>query len=104
MRELVLADMKKYRDFNITAVNGDNGPVYDCIIYLQAPLELICKGQYSGGGDMYEQEQNFFRFVANRTMERADRWVRGMACPVLYLDGRDPVEANAARIRRQLEL
>ncbi len=53
---------------------------------------------------MYEQEQNFFRFVANRTMERADRWVRGMACPVLYLDGRDPVEANAARIRRQLEL
>ena len=51
------------------------------------------------GGDLYEQEQDFFRFVSSRTMEHVDAWVASMGCLVLHLDGCEAVIDNARQVK-----
>lgn len=114
--ELILADVKKYKRFVLSAVCGDFGSeinaLYDCVIYIQAPLELRMERvrkravdkfgeRVLEGGDMYEQEQGFFEMVASRTMDRTDEWLKTVRCPVIYIDGTKTVESNLELLSRQ---
>ena len=53
------------------------------------------------GGDMYEEQQAFYRWAAGydtggvemRSKAMHDAWSRKLSCPVLVLDGTQPVEA-----------
>lgn len=111
--ELILADIQKYRKFILSSVNCDFtfeiNRHYCCVIYLQVPLETrlvrikqraVVKfgSRVLEGGDMYEQEQAFFQFVASRTLGKNDLWVHTLTCPVLYLDGTLPISANIETI------
>ena len=113
VQKLMLADIKECSGFVVSSVNGDLGGEinarYRGIVYLDVPLEerMARVKQRAAdkfgprvleGGDMYQQEQNFFRYVARRTMEQTDAWVAEMGLPVLPLDGRVPPEENAERI------
>lgn len=119
VQEMILSDINKYPKFFLTSVNGDMGgeinALYDYIVYIQVPLDIrmerVKKRSFDKfgnrileGGDMYAAEQEFFQFVANRTMDKADKWVQGMNCPVLYVDGREPIEANAKLIKETISV
>ena len=54
------------------------------------------------GGDMYAQEQQFFQFVASRTLDKTDAWVSTLTCPVIYLDGSLPISVNTDAVIRFL--
>lgn len=115
VKELLLADMKKYDRFVLSAVNGDFGneinALYGCVVYIKAPLEIRLErvkqravdkfgSRVLKGGDMYEQEQDFFEFVSVRTMDKTDEWLQRMECPVIYVDGTEPIAHNAIKIER----
>ena len=57
------------------------------------------------GGDMYEAHQQFLTDAANYegsaascSREQHEQWMDQMTCPVLKLNGEDPLEKNAEKI------
>ena len=115
--QLLLADMKAHKQFVFSSVNCDYGPeinsLYGCVIYLQVSKEIrlarvkqravdMFGNRVLDGGDMYAQEQQFFQFVASRTLGKTDAWVKSLRCPVLYLDGTLPVSVNTDTVIRFL--
>lgn len=110
---LMLSDIKKYRSFVISTVIGDLGDIipqfYELAVFMSAPFELRMErvkqrsfAQHGErvriGGDMYEQEQKFFDYVALRPLEKIDQWAETLACPVIRIDGRVDWRINAANI------
>ena len=113
VKVLMLNDIKKYKNFIVASVNGDYGEhinkYYKCIFYIQAPLDIrlerVKKRSFKKfgkriqkGGDLFEQEENFFDFVATRTMEKTDKWVRCCNCPIIYINGLLPVSENVKKM------
>lgn len=116
-RALLLEAMRQHPRFILTAVSGDFGPeadgLYAGALWLDAPLALRLArvrqrslqqlGQRAvPGGDLCGQEEAFLRFVASRSMDAADAWLRRLRCPVLRLDGTLPVEETATTVLRWL--
>ena len=56
------------------------------------------------GGDLHEQEQNFFDLVKSRAENTVEEWVQSLSCPVIRVDGTKTVEANATLIIEQIQL
>ena len=117
VQELLLADIKKQGQFILSAVNCDFGDdinaMYDCVIYINAPLEIRLNrvkqrsvnkfgSRVLEGGYMYEQEQNFFNFVVSRTMDKTDIWLQSIKCPVICIDGTEPIATNAKMIKENI--
>jgi hypothetical protein len=113
---LMLADIEKYRSFVLSAADGDFGDTipqfYELAVYLSAPLELrlerVKKRAYDQhgnrirkGGDMHEQEQKFFDFVASRPLSKIDQWAETLVCPVIRIDGTMNWCDNATNIAEQ---
>lgn len=116
MLTLMLDDIEKYEQFVLTAVNGDFGDeitsLYKMAIYLSAPLELrverIKKRSFEKfgermleGGDMFEQESNFFEFAAARSMEKTEKWLETLRCPIIYADGTKDIADNVKIINSE---
>lgn len=114
---LMLSDIGKYRSFVISTVIGDLGDIipkfYELAVFMSAPFELRLErvkqrsfaqhGEHVCiGGDMYEQEQKFFDFVASRPLEKIEQWAETLACPVIRIDGRVDWRINAANIAQLL--
>lgn len=124
MQSLMLMDINRHKHFIISAVNGkDFGEkitsMYDCVIYLSAPLELGLKRvkqrafdkfgeRLLKGGDMYDSENNFLNFVASRSMENTENWIEKLKCPVIRADGTSDIADNvkllSTKYRQILEL
>ena len=117
VQEFLLVDIKKQGQFILSSVNCDFGNdingMYDCVIYIKAPLEIRLNrvkqrsvnkfgSRVLAGGDMYEQEQNFFNIVASRTMSKTDAWLKNMKCPVICIDGREAIANNAKMIKESI--
>lgn len=113
VEELLMNDIQKHPQFVFSAVNGDfNDAVtskYKLVIYLSVPhaerMRRIKQRAYNKfgdrvleGGDMYEQEQNFFRSCAERSDEKIINWLDTLSCCVLRLDGTDTVQNNIEKI------
>ena len=113
VQALLLADMARHPRFILSAVNGDMGSEinarYDAVVYIEVPLKIRMErvkqrsldqfgDRVREGGDMYEQEQKFFRFVAGRSLDKVEAWVQSMTCPVWRVDGSLPIEENTRRI------
>lgn len=114
--ELMLKDIKKYKNFIISAVNGDMSEEinskYDLAVFLDVPLDIRLKrvkqraynkfgGRVLEGGDMYEQEQRFFNAVANAYEEKTERvkeWLKTLSYPVIYIDGTMDIAENVKSI------
>lgn len=113
---LMLADIKKYRSFVLTAVTGDFGDTipkfYDLAVFISAPIELrmerIEQRAYKQhgerirkGGDMYEQHMKFTDFVASRSLLRIEQWAETLTCPVIHIDGTIDWHTNATNITKR---
>lgn len=114
----LLQDMKIYPNFIFTTANCDYGePInsfYDLIIYLKAPLDIRLNRvkqrafdkhgeRVLPGGDMYEQEQNFFDYVATRTMDKTDAFVNSVSCRVIYIDSSQPLSSYVDDLVNQIK-
>ena len=117
VQKLLLADIKRNGRFILSAVNCDFGKdintLYDCVIYIKAPLEIRLHRikqrsidkfgcRVYKGGDLYEQEQAFYNFVASRSMKKTDAWMQSVKCPVIYVDGTKPVTDTAKAIKENI--
>lgn len=106
---LLLEDIKQNQCFVFSAVNGNMNEeinsYYDLVVYLEVPLELRMKrirqrafdkfgDRVLPGGDMHEQEENFFAFAEKRSPEKIEEWLQTLTCRVVKLDGSKPIEDN----------
>ena len=118
VQELMIADIKKYNNFVLSSVNCDYGreinSLYNYVIYIKAPLDIRLERvkkrsvdkfgiRVLEGGDMYEQEQKFFKFVASRTMDKTDAWLQSIECPVIYIDGTETITNNAEMLKEKIK-
>lgn len=117
VKELLQLDMKKYKKFILSSVNCDYGNeinnYYNCVIYIHVPLDIRMNrvkqrsfeqfgNRILKGGDMYEQEQEFFQYVASRTLDKTNVWLQSITCPVIHIDGTESIESNIKRIKDML--
>lgn len=116
--ELMLRDIYKSGDFIITAVNPDFGGGINSLcrmaVYLYAPkevrLERIKKRSFekfgeraARGGDLFEIEDNFLRFAANRPVEDIEKRFDILTCPKIYADGEEDISENVKIISEEWE-
>ncbi len=118
---LILKDIEKYHNFVLSAVNGDMGEeinsTYKLAVYLSAPLvlrlERVKQRSYErfgnrvlAGGDMYEQEQKFFDYVATHSTEKAEKakvWLSTLSCPVIEADGTKDIDGNVKWLTDEID-
>lgn len=55
------------------------------------------------GGDLHEQEERFFDFVKSRSENAVEEWVQSLKCPVLRIDGTEPMEENVDFVMEQIQ-
>lgn len=99
-------------EFIFAAVRGDYGedilPMYQCAVWLRVPCAVRMRRlrersfakfgeRMLPGGDLYEQERDFFDMAASRTEQYVEEWLHTLHCPVLQMDGTRPVEENVAQ-------
>jgi len=114
---LMLADVEKYGKFVFSTCTGDWGDTipqyYRLAVFITAPYDLrmervkkrthdkhgqrVCKG-----GDMYEQTQKFFSFVATRPISKIEQWAETLSCPIICVDGTIDWRINAVNIMEEL--
>ena len=56
------------------------------------------------GGDLYEQEENFFNLVESRAENTVEEWVKLLKCPIIRIDGTRSIEENTNLIMEKLLL
>lgn len=54
------------------------------------------------GGDMYSQQEDFRKMVETRDQTSASQSIAQFTCPIIHLDGTQPVERNVAAILAQI--
>lgn len=87
----------------------------DIAFWVQTPLEERLKRiqqreekrfgtRVLAGGDMYEQQAEFRKLVANRDVKVVEESARKLKCPVVILDGALAVEKNLEKILENLNV
>ena len=109
VERLLLHEMKTHENFILASVKGDYGEdissFFQYAILLDVPkdirLQRVKKRSFQkfgnrmlSGGDLYEQEEKFFRFVESRSENIVEEWVRFLKCPVIRIDGTKSIEEN----------
>ncbi len=117
VERFLLEDIKQNPCFVFSAVNGDITPEinenYDLVIYLDVPLDIRMKrirqraivkfgNRVLPGGDMYEQEENFFEYAEKRSPEKIENWLKTISHKVIRLDGTKPTQENVGFIKASL--
>ena len=112
--EAMIADERR---FVFAAVRGDYGDALtaalDCAVCIDAPKEVRLRrvrersfrkfgDRMLDGGDLAERENAFFRQVERRPEDYVEAWLRGIACPVLHVDGTRPAAETVEYIIRML--
>lgn len=115
---LLLQEVKTHKNFVLASVKGDYGKdIYSFIQYavlLEVPKDIRLQRvknrsfQKFGdrmllGGDLHEQEENFFRLVESREENIVKEWVKSLKCPVIRIDGTKPMEENVDFIIGQVQ-
>ncbi len=111
-------EIKAHEDFIFASVKGDYGeavyPFFQYAVYLQVPKEIRLQrvknrsyqkfgNRMASGGDLYEQEDRFFQFVASRAENTVEEWLPCLNCPIIRIDGTKPIEENVHLILEQIE-
>ncbi len=109
VEKILLHEMKMHKNFILASVKGDYGgdiySFFQYVILLDVPrnirLQRVKERSFQkfgsrmlSGGDLFEQEENFFRFVESRNENTVEEWVKSLKCPVIRIDGTKPVDEN----------
>lgn len=85
----------------LASVRGDYAcceGLFDCAVLIEVPRDLRLRrarersfrrfgARMLPGGDLYEQEEAFFRSVASRDETLSESWCRSLRCPLIRVDG-----------------
>lgn len=119
VEKLLHREMKAQENFVFASVKGDYGEaifsLFQYAIWLRAPKEIRMQrvrnrsfqkfgNRMLPGGDLYEQEEGFFRFVQSREETTVEEWAHFLRRPVLQVDGTKPVEENVTLILEQIPI
>lgn len=115
---LVLEDIHENPCFVFASVKGDMtheiNAKYDLVVYLDVPKEIrmerIKKRAFDKfgdrvliGGDMYEQEEAFFKMASERDDTAIKAWLDTLPCKVLRLDGTKDINDNVKMILEEIK-
>lgn len=107
--ERLLDEVRTHENFILASVKGDYGEelysFFQYAILLDVPKDIRLQRvkersfQKFGsrmllGGDLFEQEEKFFRFVETRNEKIVEEWVKSLKCPVVRIDGTRPIDEN----------
>lgn len=104
--EFIFAAVKPDYDKTITQM-------FTCAVYIGVPknvrIERVKKSSYEKfgdkimpGGDLYEQENGFFRMVQKRSDKCIKEWLEKIKIPIIEIDGTKPINENMEYIIRKL--
>ena len=108
--QLLREEIQAHPDFVFAAVRGNHAQIhYDYVVLIQVPRELRLErvrnrslGKFGSrmlpGGDLFEQEEAFFRMVSERSEDHVEKWLQTLQCPVISVDGTKPIGENVAYI------
>lgn len=109
VEKLLFNEIEAHENFVFTSVKGDYGeaiyPLFKYAVLLEVPKDIRLQrvknrsfqkfgDRMLPGGDLYEQEENFFDFVRSRAENTVEEWIKTVSCPVIRVDGTKPVEKN----------
>lgn len=115
---LLSRELETHENFVLASVKGDFGeafsPFFRYAVLIDVPREIRLQrvrarsfekfgDRMLPGGDLYEREAQFFDLVKSRTDDSAEKWVRGLRCPVIRLDGTGPIPENVELVIRQMQ-
>lgn len=115
--KMLFHEIKVHENFVFAAVKGDYGeaiyPFFQYVILIDAPKDIRLQrvknrsfqkfgNRRLPGGDLYEQEEEFFEFVKSRSESTVEEWIQLLNCPILRIDGTKPIEENIDFIINQI--
>ncbi len=118
VERILLREIRTHENFVFTSVKGDYGKAvcsyFDYIVWIIAPGEIRLQrvknrsfqkfgDRMLPGGDLHEPEERFFDFVKYRKDDSIEEWLKSMSCPILRLDGKNPVEDNVKAVMEVLQ-
>lgn len=117
VERLLMKEVSEYPNFIFAAVKGDYGKeillMYSYVIVIEIPKEIRLQrvrnrsfqkfgDRMLTGGDLYKQEEAFFRMAESRNNEYVENWVRSLKCPVIRIDGTKAVNENVEHIIQKI--
>ena len=117
VEKLLSYEVKEHENFVFSSVKGDYRNCaslfqYAVLIYVPRDIRIQRVKDRSfqkfgdrmlPGGDLYEQEENFFDFVRSRAENTVEEWAKSLSCPIIRVDGTKPVEENITFITEQID-
>lgn len=119
VERLLVNKVKEYGNFVFAAVKGDYGKeiitLYKYVVLITVPKEIRLQrvrnrsfrkfgNRMLEGGDLYKQEEAFFRMVESRTEDYVENWLKTLNCPVIKIDGTKPIDENIEFIIKQMNI
>jgi thymidylate kinase len=108
--ERLLSEIQTHKNFILASVKGDYGEdlysFFQYAILIEVPRDIRLQrvkersfqkfgSRMLSGGDLFEQEEKFFRIVESRNEDTVEEWVKSLKCPVIRIDGTKPIDENA---------
>ena len=102
-------EIRTHKNFVLASVKGDYGEdissFFQYAVLLDVPKDIRLQrvkersfqkfgNRMLPGGDLFEQEEKFFRFVESRNESTVDEWIKSLKCPVIRIDGTKPIDEN----------
>ena len=118
VEQLLFSEIKTYENFVFASVKGDYGetiyPFFKYAVLIDVPRDIRMQrvknrsfqkfgSRMLPGGDLYEQEENFFTYVKSRTENTVEDWVQSLSCPIIRVDGTNPIEENVEFIIERIQ-
>lgn len=118
VEKLLLNAIEKHENFVFASVKGDYGetiyPFFQYAVLIDVPKDVRMRRvknrsfQKFGnrmllGGDLYEQEESFFDLVKSRAENTVEKWIQSLNCPVIRIDGTQPIEENINLVIKQIQ-
>ena len=118
VKTLLISEIRAHENFVLAAVKADFGrdisTFFQYAVLLQVPKEIRMErvrnrsfqkfgSRMLPGGDLYQQEEQFFRMAASKSEHDVEDWLRTLHCPVLPVDGRKSIEETITFIIKGLD-
>ncbi len=118
VEQLLMQEINLQGHFVLASVKGDYGKAFaqtlSCAVMLTVPKDIRIErvrnrsfqkfgDRILPGGNLQEQEENFFRFVESRSESAVEEWIQTLTCPILRLDGTKPIAENVECIAAHLQ-
>ncbi len=118
VQKLLFNTIKAHENFIFASVKSDYGefiyPFFQYAVLIDVPKDIRIErvknrsfqkfgNRMLPGGDLYEQEKQFFDLVESKAEDTAEKWVQSLNCPIIRVDGTKPIEKNINLIMEQIQ-